>query len=63
MLQVDQSAMTGESLPAKFRSGDLCKMGSVVKSGEVRRHREREKSYQQYQKAQSMMADASACNA
>ena len=34
--QVDQSGMTGESLPVKFRPGDLCKMGSTVKSGEVR---------------------------
>jgi hypothetical protein len=27
--------MTGESLPVKFRRGELCKMGSTVTRGEV----------------------------
>ena len=34
-IEVDQSAMTGESLPAKFRRGELCKMGSSVVRGET----------------------------
>jgi cation transport ATPase len=34
-IEVDQSAMTGESLPVKFRRGELCKMGSTVTRGEV----------------------------
>jgi len=34
-IEVDQSAMTGESLPVKFRPGDVCKMGSTVTRGEV----------------------------
>mmetsp|Transcript_53308 Transcript_53308/g.141266 ORF Transcript_53308/g.141266 Transcript_53308/m.141266 type:complete len:1012 (-) Transcript_53308:919-3954(-) len=34
-IEVDQSAMTGESLPVKFRHGDVCKMGSTVTRGEV----------------------------
>ncbi len=32
-IEVDQSAMTGESLPVKFRPGDVCKMGSTVTRG------------------------------
>ena len=35
MIEVDQSAMTGESLPVKFRPGDVCKMGSTVTRGET----------------------------
>ena len=34
-LDVDQSAMTGESLPVTFYKGDSCKMGSTVVRGEV----------------------------
>eukprot|EP00292_Cryptomonas_paramecium_P001673 CAMPEP_0113686260 /NCGR_PEP_ID=MMETSP0038_2-20120614/15178_1 /TAXON_ID=2898 /ORGANISM="Cryptomonas paramecium" /LENGTH=1123 /DNA_ID=CAMNT_0000606537 /DNA_START=21 /DNA_END=3392 /DNA_ORIENTATION=- /assembly_acc=CAM_ASM_000170 len=34
-IEVDQSAMTGESLPVKFRPGDICKMGSTVTRGET----------------------------
>ena len=34
-IEVDQSAMTGESLPVKFRHGDVCKMGSTVTRGET----------------------------
>jgi magnesium-transporting ATPase (P-type) len=34
-IEVDQSAMTGESLPVKFRPGDVCKMGSTVTRGET----------------------------
>ncbi len=34
-IEVDQSAMTGESLPVKFRYGDVCKMGSTVTRGET----------------------------
>jgi len=34
-IEVDQSAMTGESLPVKFRFGDVCKMGSTVTRGET----------------------------
>jgi H+-transporting ATPase len=34
-IEVDQSAMTGESLPVKFTRGELCKMGSTVTRGEV----------------------------
>jgi H+-transporting ATPase len=33
-LQVDQSALTGESLPATIHPGDKLKMGSAVKRGE-----------------------------
>ena len=33
-IEVDQSAMTGESLPVKFRYGDVCRMGSIVTRGE-----------------------------
>jgi H+-transporting ATPase len=32
-IEVDQCALTGESLPVKFRYGDVCKMGSVVTRG------------------------------
>ncbi|EKX32039.1 hypothetical protein GUITHDRAFT_82635 [Guillardia theta CCMP2712] len=35
MIEVDQSAMTGESLPVKFRRGDVCKLGSNVVRGET----------------------------
>ena len=34
-IEVDQSAMTGESLPVKFNRGDICKMGSTVTRGET----------------------------
>eukprot|EP00929_Paragymnodinium_shiwhaense_P000048 TRINITY_DN10016_c0_g1_i1.p1 TRINITY_DN10016_c0_g1~~TRINITY_DN10016_c0_g1_i1.p1 ORF type:complete len:842 (+),score=194.22 TRINITY_DN10016_c0_g1_i1:111-2636(+) len=34
-IQVDQSAMTGESLPVTMRKGDTAKMGSNVVSGEA----------------------------
>jgi len=34
-IEVDQSAMTGDSLPVKFTPGDVCKMGSTVTRGEV----------------------------
>jgi len=34
-IEVDQAAMTGESLPVTFNRGDLCKMGSTVVRGEV----------------------------
>ena len=33
-LQVDQSQLTGESLPVSMYAGDLCKMGSTVLRGE-----------------------------
>ncbi len=32
-IEVDQSVITGESLPVKFRVGDICKMGSTVTRG------------------------------
>jgi len=35
MIEVDQSAMTGESLPFKFRRGDVCKLGSNVMRGKT----------------------------
>jgi H+-transporting ATPase len=35
LIEVDQSAMTGESLPVKFRRGDVCKLGSTVVRGET----------------------------
>ena len=35
LIEVDQSAMTGESLPVKFRRGDVCKLGSNVVRGET----------------------------
>jgi magnesium-transporting ATPase (P-type) len=35
LIDVDQSAMTGESLPVKFRRGDVCKLGSTVVRGET----------------------------
>ena len=34
-IEVDQSAMTGESLPVTMYRGDECKMGSLVQRGEV----------------------------
>lgn len=34
-IQVDQSALTGESLPVTMYPGDSCKMGSTVTRGEV----------------------------
>lgn len=34
-IDVDQSAITGESLPITFYKGDSCKMGSTVVRGEV----------------------------
>lgn len=34
-IDVDQAALTGESIPAKFYAGDLAKMGSTVVKGEV----------------------------
>mmetsp|Transcript_8467 Transcript_8467/g.18971 ORF Transcript_8467/g.18971 Transcript_8467/m.18971 type:complete len:823 (+) Transcript_8467:274-2742(+) len=34
-LDVDQAALTGESLPVTFYKGDCCKMGSTVVRGEV----------------------------
>ena len=32
--QIDQAALTGESLPAKKFAGDVCFSGSTVKQGE-----------------------------
>jgi H+-transporting ATPase len=34
-IEVDQSALTGESLPVTFYKNDSCKMGSTVVRGEV----------------------------
>ena len=34
-IDVDQAALTGESLPVTFYKGDSCKMGSTVVRGEV----------------------------
>jgi magnesium-transporting ATPase (P-type) len=34
-VEIDQSALTGESLPVTFYPGDSCKMGSTVVRGEV----------------------------
>lgn len=34
MRQVDQAALTGESLPAKKFAGDVCFSGSTIKQGE-----------------------------
>ena len=34
-IQVDQAALTGESLPVHMNEGDGCKMGSTVVAGEV----------------------------
>jgi H+-transporting ATPase len=34
-IDVNQSSLTGESLPVTFYKGDSCKMGSTVVSGEV----------------------------
>ena len=34
ILQIDQAAMTGESLPVEMGVGDICKMGSTVVGGE-----------------------------
>ena len=34
-IEVDQAALTGESLPVTFYKGDSCKMGSTVTRGEV----------------------------
>eukprot|EP00466_Bigelowiella_natans_P001954 jgi/Bigna1/142195/aug1.68_g16903 len=34
-LQVDQAALTGESLPVTLRKGDIAKMGATVKRGEM----------------------------
>jgi magnesium-transporting ATPase (P-type) len=35
-IEVDQAALTGESLPVTFYKGDSCKMGSTVVRGEVK---------------------------
>ena len=35
LIEIDQSAMTGESLPVKFHRGDVCKLGSNVVRGET----------------------------
>jgi len=35
IIQVDQAALTGESLPVEMSEGDICKMGSTVVTGEV----------------------------
>ena len=35
LFQVDQAALTGESLPVTFYKGGSCKMGSNVVRGEV----------------------------
>lgn len=35
IIEVDQSAMTGESLPVKFHRGEVCKLGSNVVRGET----------------------------
>ena len=32
--QIDQAALTGESLPAKKFAGDVCFSGSTIKQGE-----------------------------
>jgi H+-transporting ATPase len=34
-IEVDQAALTGESLPVQMYKGDSCKMGSTVVRGEV----------------------------
>lgn len=34
-IEVDQSALTGESLPVSMYKGDACKMGSTIYRGEV----------------------------
>ena len=34
-IQVDQAAMTGESLPVQMGEGDVCKMGSTIVAGET----------------------------
>ena len=34
-IEVDQAALTGESLPVQMFKGDSCKMGSTVVRGEV----------------------------
>jgi H+-transporting ATPase len=34
-IEVDQAALTGESLPVTFYKGDSCKMGSIVVRGET----------------------------
>ena len=35
-MQVDQAALTGESLPVTIMPGEKLKMGSAIKRGEVR---------------------------
>ena len=34
-MQVDQAALTGESLPVNISPGEKLKMGSAIKRGEV----------------------------
>ena len=34
-LEIDQSSLTGESIPISVYKGEICKMGSTVARGEV----------------------------
>ncbi len=34
-IEVDQSALTGESLPAEHKSGDAIYSGSIIRQGEI----------------------------
>lgn len=48
-LEVDQSALTGESLPVTMYKGDSCKMGSTAVRGEVEATVEVRRSHQDSQ--------------
>jgi len=55
LIEVVQSAMTGESLPVKFRRGDVCKLGSTVVHGESEGTVESTGSHTFFSKTASML--------
>jgi H+-transporting ATPase len=56
-IDVDQAALTGESLPVTFYKGDSCKMGSTVVRGEVEATVEFTGAYTFFGKTASLLQD------